>query len=1127
MAILGWSSWRNFTTAITDTSVKGPYLTGHVRGGTHSCCTNGVLHPWTIIENNMSKQHRMIEHEKITHWLPKRVTGMTVGAGTSRLQPSLMCENLPVPRSPIHCQHPIRITWPQVHAIPRPRSDDCDDPDLIVAARLTVQVENADIAGPNFSRPPDGKMKKRKKKKDAGSLGKLAREYCPEFTTAILKRGEGLARELHLRSRKETGCSPHTAFSLRSRRYWTENGSWKIQAGVKGRGEQDTTQKTRRPAASSGTTTCQNPGVTRPGIEPGSPRTNKFRLIYDALGSLETTSASSRPGQTTRDGPLMVVVEKHSYRLFTLDTGGVSLSVGDMDRAVETSAGVTAAYVVLLAGNQLLVQKRSAGNLKCWEPESDVTSLQQWHADVAYHCPAVGWGEGPGPCRKRPTLYASLPTPNKGFPPASFMYTHSYRLFTNARARTEPQRMANVDIGIAKCGLELIVRSRTDRGRPASSPDEWYRGRQLSGCVFSPTNTSIAVVLQSPVVRTGLRSRTRLDGLLQTPGSPAEVPRCAERHNFQNMLALPLRLSASPAGGRSGCDASQISSLSSHSPAGLWGGGVSGGSERVCLGERRVEVGHPPPPSPKSWTAYMTGARGRCAPQHYWPTTASAVILSRFLYDATGRRVFSAISHLRCPCIPAPTHTSLASPSSALKTSCLTSRNEQASWKLRWHEVKSHLPITDQDGPTLLLPTPPSSHPPSELIPWSDTDQDGALPLPTPLSYSQPSSELIALPYTEQSISEMVLVPFLLQEMERRGRGARAWNVVTSSRGRGRARSVSSVDSIVRALRLAEAGRMVYRRHGSSMGITPVEAAQPDRDARDGEFCMSVRITASKKFHTFRFPVRIDKTLEKSYVGTKSPPQAPYRCAMEGAGAVIYVNAVLMNRLASGSALVLPLTSSGAGVHMLSARERYCRPRSRDGSRSPAARVDAATLLFCLQLLSLTRPAFERFCIRIPNHPAKFVGLIANHLVYTTRRPRYKWFSRCGCEEPVSSRGSSWSDTRGGRRCARSCVSHPPGQLLDACPPTSARIDQILSPTTTVRVRLCFPTMRRVVIFLSRPPPLSAGIFLYRPFTYDENTARQFRALRLAAMAHLMRMAMSPLSYSPSNAGNNLEVSGR
>ncbi|KAJ8885892.1 hypothetical protein PR048_012098 [Dryococelus australis] len=45
-----------------------------------------------------------------------------------------------------------------------------------------------------------------------------------------------------------------------------------ISAGMRGRRKQDIFEKTRQPAASSGTIpTCENPGVTRLGIEPGSP----------------------------------------------------------------------------------------------------------------------------------------------------------------------------------------------------------------------------------------------------------------------------------------------------------------------------------------------------------------------------------------------------------------------------------------------------------------------------------------------------------------------------------------------------------------------------------------------------------------------------------------------------------------------------------------------------------------------------------------------------------------------------------------------------------------------------------------------------------------------------------------
>ncbi|KAJ8882734.1 hypothetical protein PR048_014547 [Dryococelus australis] len=45
-----------------------------------------------------------------------------------------------------------------------------------------------------------------------------------------------------------------------------------MTAGIQGRGKRDIPEKIRRPAASSGTiTTCENPGVTRTGVEPGPP----------------------------------------------------------------------------------------------------------------------------------------------------------------------------------------------------------------------------------------------------------------------------------------------------------------------------------------------------------------------------------------------------------------------------------------------------------------------------------------------------------------------------------------------------------------------------------------------------------------------------------------------------------------------------------------------------------------------------------------------------------------------------------------------------------------------------------------------------------------------------------------
>ncbi|KAJ8869377.1 hypothetical protein PR048_030953 [Dryococelus australis] len=59
------------------------------------------------------------------------------------------------------------------------------------------------------------------------------------------------------------------------------------------------------------------------------------------------------------------------------------------------------------------------------------------------------------------------------------------------------------------------------------------------------------------------------------------------------------------------------------------------------------------------------------------PGSITGEVIPGFLHvgivpdDATGRRVFSGISRFPCPCIPAPLHTNLTSPSSALKTSML------------------------------------------------------------------------------------------------------------------------------------------------------------------------------------------------------------------------------------------------------------------------------------------------------------------------------------------------------------------------------------------------------------------------------------------------------------------------
>ncbi|KAJ8871224.1 hypothetical protein PR048_027530 [Dryococelus australis] len=67
-----------------------------------------------------------------------------------------------------------------------------------------------------------------------------------------------------------------------------------ISAGMQGRGKWEIPEKTRRPAASSGTIpTYENPGVTRPEIEPGSPLWEAGRLtvhhrcpFFSKLGDL-------------------------------------------------------------------------------------------------------------------------------------------------------------------------------------------------------------------------------------------------------------------------------------------------------------------------------------------------------------------------------------------------------------------------------------------------------------------------------------------------------------------------------------------------------------------------------------------------------------------------------------------------------------------------------------------------------------------------------------------------------------------------------------------------------------------------------------------------------------------------
>ncbi|KAJ8891440.1 hypothetical protein PR048_003968 [Dryococelus australis] len=91
------------------------------------------------------------------------------------------------------------------------------------------------------------------------------------------------------RTRKEEGeggCTPSPALTFKKEGYRVEplgsyavaghpfNLQWEWSStGMKGRGKREIPEKTCQLAASFGTVpTCENPGVTRPGVEPGSPR---------------------------------------------------------------------------------------------------------------------------------------------------------------------------------------------------------------------------------------------------------------------------------------------------------------------------------------------------------------------------------------------------------------------------------------------------------------------------------------------------------------------------------------------------------------------------------------------------------------------------------------------------------------------------------------------------------------------------------------------------------------------------------------------------------------------------------------------------------------------------------------
>ncbi|KAJ8876123.1 hypothetical protein PR048_024032 [Dryococelus australis] len=76
---------------------------------------------------------------------------------------------------------------------------------------------------------------------------------------------------------------------------WADSNVWS-SAVMKGQGKREIPEKTHRRAASSSTIpTCKNPGVTRPGIEPGSPKSQASRLTTVATVALPLKRQTHSP----------------------------------------------------------------------------------------------------------------------------------------------------------------------------------------------------------------------------------------------------------------------------------------------------------------------------------------------------------------------------------------------------------------------------------------------------------------------------------------------------------------------------------------------------------------------------------------------------------------------------------------------------------------------------------------------------------------------------------------------------------------------------------------------------------------------------------------------------------------
>ncbi|KAJ8893528.1 hypothetical protein PR048_006126 [Dryococelus australis] len=93
-------------------------------------------------------------------------------------------------------------------------------------------------------------------------------------------------------------------------------------AGIQGRGKREILEKTRRPAASSRTIlTCVNPGVTLPGIEPGSPSNTGMK----GLGKREVPEKTPSTSDIVRNDSHMgkIRVEQWSVNIWAVSVSGL------------------------------------------------------------------------------------------------------------------------------------------------------------------------------------------------------------------------------------------------------------------------------------------------------------------------------------------------------------------------------------------------------------------------------------------------------------------------------------------------------------------------------------------------------------------------------------------------------------------------------------------------------------------------------------------------------------------------------------------------------------------------------------------------------------------------------------